>query len=267
MLNEYPHKGDWNMLRSLNKMTGFTVLARDGEVGDVEDFYFDDEGWRLRYLVVDIGKWLPGKKVLISPASFEKPLWDEKKFSVSLTRSQIEKSPGIDTKKPITRQHEMELHQYYDWNPYWLPSVMGMPGLEVPAETREAMSEKRGAMRETAAGDIHLQSLNDIKGWSISAFDGEIGQVDDFLVDEMDWDVRYLILDTSKWLPTAKRVLISPNWITMLNTDDETVRVDLTVNSIKNSPEYDPDRFDREYEEALHRHYGKEGYWSRRKAA
>jgi hypothetical protein len=110
------------MLRSIISLTGYTIEATDGDIGHVRDLYFDDRSWIIRYLVVDTGTWLPGRKVLISPAALGRPNWQSEKFPVGLTKNQVKNSPDIDTTKPVSRQHEAELHLHYDWPPYWGPT-------------------------------------------------------------------------------------------------------------------------------------------------
>jgi len=107
------------MLRNITELRGYAILATDGHIGTVDDFYFDDEDWAIRYLVVDTGGWLSGRKVLISPLSLGHPDFVGRLLPVSLTKSQVEHSPDIDTRKPVSRQHEAELFEYYGYPYYW----------------------------------------------------------------------------------------------------------------------------------------------------
>lgn len=77
------------MLRSMNDLHGFTLSAKDGEIGAVEDLCFDDARWTIRCLIVDAGNWLPGQRVLISPSTVQGVDWDGKMLSVALTRDQV----------------------------------------------------------------------------------------------------------------------------------------------------------------------------------
>ena len=99
------------MLRNVKNLRGYVIRAIDGTVGKVDDFYFDDEDWGIRYLVVDTGSWLSGRKVLISPVTVGHAGWMARRLPVALTRAQVEHSPDIDTRKPVSRQHEA---QYLD---------------------------------------------------------------------------------------------------------------------------------------------------------
>ena len=96
------------MMRNVNDLRGYAIRATDGVIGTVVDFYFDDQDWGIRYLVVDTGNWLSGRKVLISPLALGLPDWMIRELPVSLTKSQVKRSPDIDTKKPVSRQHEAD---------------------------------------------------------------------------------------------------------------------------------------------------------------
>jgi hypothetical protein len=50
------------MLRPASDFKGLTIAAVDGDLGSVADLYFDDLRWTVRYLVVDTGTWLPGRR-------------------------------------------------------------------------------------------------------------------------------------------------------------------------------------------------------------
>src|SRR5690349_25144073 len=106
------------MLHNINELKGYSISATDGEIGQVEDFYFDDDKWVVRYLVVDTGKWLPGRKVLISPVSVAREGTNDKAIRVNLSREQVERAPGTDDDPPASRQFEAGLARYYG-NPFY----------------------------------------------------------------------------------------------------------------------------------------------------
>ena len=85
----------------------------------MDDFYFDDKSWTIRYLVADTGNWLLGRKVLLSPIAVGKADFSGERFNVKLTKKQVEESPSIDTDKPVSRQHEAYYHDYYGYPYYW----------------------------------------------------------------------------------------------------------------------------------------------------
>ncbi len=245
------------MLRSIKNLTGATVGARDGEIGKVHSFLFDSESWVIRYLVVDTGKWLPGRKVLIAPTALGTPDWQSRVFPVNLTKEQVRDSPDINTDKPVSRQREAELRKYYDWAPYWgVGYGLGLPpGHYVQAD--------RGAVAvESAQGDPHLHGTREVRGYRIRATDGEIGHVEDFIVSDEEWAVRYLVVDTGNWLP-GRSVLISPQWVQDIGWDEREVWVDVTRETVENSPPYNAtDPVNREYETQMYDYYGRPKYWT-----
>ena len=243
------------MQQTISSMIGYAIRATDGDLGKVDEFYFDDETWTIRYIVVETGNWLSGRKVLIAPAAFGKTQLESRTFSVNLTRAQVNDSPDIDTRRPIHRQQEVELHEHYQWP--WRGGYGGTFGatpLPLPAD--EALLERE----DSASGrrdDPHLRSTRQITGYHIHATDSEIGHVEDFIVDDEDWTIRFLVVDTRNWLP-GKKVLLSPQWIKRVQWDDSSVYFDLTRDSVENSPEFDPSGpISRDYEAFLIEHYGR----------
>lgn len=227
------------MLRESGDLFGIAVMATDGEIGRVHDFYFDDHTWCIRYMIVDTGGWLSGRLVLISPVALQPPDWHARAFPVSLTRQQIEDSPTIYSDMPVSRQHEVQLHEYYGWPMYWgagmvMGGTLGMyPGLVVQPELHK---EERPGRREQTIGqeqdDPHLRSTREVTGYHIQAVDGDIGHVQDFIVDDEDWAIRYMLVDTRNWLP-GKHVLVSTQSIGRVSWDDRKVYVDLPRQSLK----------------------------------
>jgi hypothetical protein len=253
------------MLRTVQSLRRFSIGANDGEIGKVVEFFFDDDRWTIRYLVADTGGWLSGRKVLISPIFFDAVDWDSNVLKVNLSRQQVENSPSIDTDKPVSRQHESSYYDYFNYPYYWLGAGLGDPVAVGPdaAATPVAPGPKGAALRQQSdSQDIHLRSTKDITGSYIETTDGDLGHVQDFIIDDQSWEIRYLLIDTTNWWP-RKKVLISPEWVNDMVETDSRVYVDLTQEQIKTSPEYDETTvLDRDYESRLHRHYGRSHYWS-----
>ncbi|HTL69990.1 MAG TPA: PRC-barrel domain-containing protein [Candidatus Eisenbacteria bacterium] len=240
------------MLRSVRDLYGYRLTGTDGDLGHVHEFYFDDEFWMIRYLVADTGSWLTGRRVLVSPSAFDEPEWEKRVFPVRLSRQEIEEGPEIEADEPVSRQHEEALSEYFQWAPYWLPGGWAQPvGGAPPSPVRH-----RGPK-----GDPHLRSTRDVIGYHLKAADGPIGHVDDFIINDADWAVRYLVVDTRNWLP-GKKVLISPWWVQDIRWEDSRICVSLTCEQIRRSPPYDfASPVGRDYEDTLFEHYGKPKYW------
>jgi len=257
------------MLRSMTELHGCTIGAADGDIGTVTDGYFDDLSFTVRYVVVDTGGWLAERKVLLSPIAFRKMDWAAKRITAALTKAQVEKSPPIDTDKPVSRQHETAYSGYYGYTPYWTgPYLWGAypyPDLGTgPAPSAADLARERRwdwAAKAKERADPHLRSAQAVTGYYIQATDGDIGHVEDFLVDDHAWAIRYMLVDTTNWW-AGKKVLVAPAWIQRVDWGASKVHVTVTRAQIKASPEYNPAReVDRAYETQLHDHYGVPRYW------
>jgi len=260
---------------SMKDLKDYAIGATDGNIGQVKDFLFDDDTWVIRYFVVETGNWLSSRQVLISPISIDLPEWEKKILSTSITRAQVKDSPDIDTRKPVSRQHEVDYLRYYGYPDYWgstglwgggmypyalvpnyIGSGIGRLGFENAGESH--LREERA---RRSNDDPHLRSCQAVTGYHIHALDGEIGHVSDFLVDEQTWSIRYLVVDTSNWW-LGHKVLISPQWIEDVCWLDQSVTIDLTRESIKDAPSYvSTEQLNREREVSLYQHYSRPGYW------
>lgn len=251
------------MLRSVKKLQGYKIKTTDSEIGKAYEFYFDDKFWTVRYLVVDTGKWLPGRQVLISPFSLGKPNWTKNTFPVNLTREQVNNSPEIDEARPVSRKMEIDLADYYGWPVYWAGVGAKLPG-GVP---RTKQSESKKAAKQTIESPVNpnLRSTREVIDYNIQAVDSEVGHVEDFILDDSSWIIRYLVIDTRvwlHWLPGGKKILIAPPWIHKIEWAESKVHVDLTRENIERSPEFDPSKpLSREYEVLLFDYYGRPKYW------
>lgn len=245
------------MLNKAQVLKGFKLDSLDGEIGSVEEFYFDDRFWTIRYLVANTDGWLKGRQVLISPYALVAAIKEEKHIAVDLTKKQIEDSPSLATDMPVSRQFEDAYYGYHNWPMYWSGPYMwgSYPYLE----------KERAKWKKSAEGpdswDAHLRSTREVTGYHIEASDGEIGHVEDFIIDDETWAIRYLIVDTRNWWP-GKKVLVSPRWIERVSWSESKVFVNLSREAIKHSPEYTEESLlTRDYEAGLHQHYNRPGYW------
>lgn len=236
-------------LRNLKDLSGFGLQARDGEIGTLKEIYFDDQIWLVRYLVVNMGGRLLGREVLIGPQVIESVDEDARHIVVNLTREQVENSPPVGSERPVSRHYEAEYHRYYGLEPYWAMGPFGAPPAPNP------IPPPAEAPRDPE--HPHLRSSDEVSGYHIAARDGEIGKVVDFIVDDSDWSVGYVTIDTRRWL-SGRTVLISPAWIKAVDWPGRSITVDLDRDAIESAPEYDPSRLiTAEYEARLLAHYGR----------
>ena len=245
-------------LQSVRKTKDFALAAKDGRIGHVREFYFDDHEWTIRYLVAQAGNWLTGRLVLISPHSLGLPDHAEKIIPADLTREQIRESPSPESDRPVSRQFELDYYKYFGWPYYWVgPYLWGpspfpvLPAAAAPEEP-SAAAEK---LREEPKGDPHLRSTDEITGYHLQARDGAIGHVEDFLFDDKDWSIRFVAVDTRNLWP-GKWVLVPPSWIKAIHWENRKIDLDVDREELKNAPSYDPHRpVTDEYARQLARYY------------
>ena len=253
------------MLLIASALKGYAIEATDGVLGTVSDFLFDDGSWKIRWLVVDTGGWLPGRKVLLHPSALDEVNHLTETVAVRLTRTQVQHSPDITRDEPVSRQMEYDTYHYYGWDPLWGGGAYGMgmiaSPLMMPPQTSEAEREVEQLVQDRLEGDDpQLRSMHAVKGYHIEATDGGIGHVQDFIIDEPSWSLRYLIIDTSNWW-FGQHVLISPYAVTDIDWSDSKVRLNVTREQIKSSPAWDPATIvNTQYEQLLHSHYAWPGY-------
>jgi sporulation protein YlmC with PRC-barrel domain len=237
------------MQHSLKSMIGFEIRATDGDLGNVHEFYFDDITWTVRYIVVETKKWFSSRKVLISLCAIGKPDWETRTLPVNLTCIQVRNSPDIDTQKPVYRQHEVQLHEHYQWPKYW-DGFCGNTMVQTQDHLLD-ISVIEQSFGQLHHDDPHLRGTSQVIGYKIHATDGDIGYVDDFIIDDENGVFRYLVVNTGNWLP-GRKVLISPQWVKCINWDDSSVYLNLLRDSVKYSADFNPDKIiNREFQEIL----------------
>lgn len=225
------------MLHLARKVTGAAVYGTDGEIGTLEDFYFEEDRWTIRYLLVDTGGWFSGKKVLISPMSVVGG-WGRAGVRLRITKDQAWNSPEFAEGAPLSRSVESGILGYYGYPEYWsAANVWGAfdsPGaLAVappPAATRTAVAEPG---IDPEARD--LRSIRRSTGYHLQADDGEVGHADDFLIGEDSWQIRYLLVDTSNWIG-GRSVIVPTGAVERVDPARGLLRVAATRESVKQAP-------------------------------
>ena len=197
-----------------------------------------------------------GRHVLVSPYALGNVSSEKQNVRVDLSKKQIEGSPALD-------RHDRfwAIREFLLWI-FRLADVLGWSYMwgaypYIARDWREWKSRATGA----GSWDPHLRSTSEVSRYHIEAEDGAVGHVEDFVIDDETWAIRYLIVDTRNWWP-GKEVLIAPQWIERVSWSERKVHIRLSREAIKRSPEFTGEpALTRNYEEALHRHYNRRGYW------
>jgi sporulation protein YlmC with PRC-barrel domain len=258
------------MLQSANRLKGFSIHATDGELGRVEEAWFDDEGWAIRYLVVNTGGWLLGRRVLISPIAVREIEGRHHAIAVELSRQQVADSPEIDTEEPITRHHEARFFGHFGWPFYWggaslwgagvYPGALAAPAAAVVAEPSAPLTEAE------ADRERRLASTKDVTGYEVTGIDGSVGHVRDFLFDDESWEIRYLVVETGDgW--AAGRALVPREWAERVDWPGREILVDVDRAAIRSAPEWGGEAITADLERRLREHYHRSGADAQRLAA
>jgi uncharacterized protein YrrD len=226
------------MLITSRSIIGSSVSGSDGAVGTISDMFFDAEKWLIRYIVVDTGKWIPGRQVLLPPSVIREIDWEQREIRVALSRDEVKSSPNVDTQQPVSRQMEAELMQHYNIPFYWGPAGAAIagsgPGV-IPLRTRVRDEERQEAEKHLP----NLRSVVEVDDYYLQATDGHIGHLEAFVFDDQSWAVPFLAVDTRNWLP-GRKVLVSTEWVKAISWTETTVQVNRSRTEIENLPEYDP---------------------------
>jgi uncharacterized protein YrrD len=264
------------MLYSVKQIHGYKLRETNGDIGNVREVYFDNQAWCVRYFIVETGLWLFGRKVLISPVAITGIDTANAVITVNLTREQVKKSPDISTDAPISRLIETQLYQHYGWPEYWGSNNavnLGMgypfgvssiaPTTVVQPATESEVEREVKTMEDQQIFESHLHSSQEVTGYHVSAKDDDIGRVHDYIIDDVNWSMRYFVVDASGWLPNLK-ILLATEWIDSISWDESRVYVNLPKDVIANGPPYDPAvPITREYETLLFASFKRPGYWKK----
>jgi hypothetical protein len=191
------------------ELLGYAIHAGDGNIGKVIELCFDDTTWEIRYLVVDVGKWLIHKTVLISPEALGRPDFENQCIPASITREQVRHSPRVNTDGPFSLQDQARLHAHYGWEAYWVgDTFMGSPGSSYfPHEVLP---------RQEIHVDPHLRTLTAVTGFRVCTQEGPVGHLQDIRITCEPWAVRYLVMRTDE----GRVVDFPPSTITKMSPED-----------------------------------------------
>lgn len=246
------------MLDKGKSLLEYRLSSMNEEIGRIKEFCFDDRHWAIRYLVADTGPWLPGRQVLISPYALKAVSRERHRIALGVTKRQIEDAPWLAPDQPVSPQFEDAYYAFHGWPVYWRGPYAWGPS---PHPDRGRKYRADGTAAETAWAR-QLRRTSEVNGAYVQTTDGEMGHVEDFIVDDDTWAIRYLIISAQNWWP-GKRVLVSPQWIQQVMWERWEIFVALSGEAIRQAPEYTENLLvTREYEARLHGHYGRRRYWT-----
>ena len=229
------------MRATTQDLKGFRVQALDQRIGEVEDFYFDDQSWNIRYVVVETGRWLERCPGLIEVDFLKPPHWNAHVLPVGLTLDQVEMGLPVSDKKPVFLQKKEELGRYYRWPKYWggtdplFPVPRNIEPVIDWGQSQTSIAEWDRCLGERH--NPHLRSCEALLGYSIEAEKEIVGSLLDFVIDDTDWSISYMAVEFRHWLK-GKIVYIStkPNRRIRIDWSKSVIALDMTKNEVEYSP-------------------------------
>jgi sporulation protein YlmC with PRC-barrel domain len=235
------------LLKAKGELFNHSILGRDDKVGTLRDVYLDDEKWVVRYFEVEVDLvGSTGRKVLISPFSIQaSDVADNHQITVALTRKQVLDSPGADHDMPVSRLFEEAHARYYGYPFYWDGPYLWGSSPHPVSETASVTASTKGTVAEERRGELkdaeqqartsHLRSSSEVIGYRIVATDGPLGHVEDILIDDADWRIAEVVVDTRKWLP-GKHLRVPVDAVDKIDWATREMRLRITRDEIRNSP-------------------------------
>jgi hypothetical protein len=202
--------------------------AEQGD-GSIDDILLVSHPRQLMYLVADTRRWLPGRDVLVPFTFIEGKDWRACSISLRLTKDASERARQVRADPPVSRQ----LSGKFGY------AAVDAPQSVAPTGTSSALAGAPEDQETDRAGRPLLRSLKETRGYHIHALDGQIGHREDCLIDDADWSVPFLELDTRDWLP-GRRVLLPSACVDSASWTEHEIRVHVPQDKIRHAPAYDP---------------------------
>ncbi len=200
------------------------LITEDGPMGAVYDMYFDDVSWRIRYVVVDTRRWLPGRKVLLPPGVIRGDRsWGEG-IPVELSRDDVKGAPGVDTELPVSKRNEAVLLSHYQWALRFTHAVVPAFTASVPVRPIELLDAGEPT-------EPQLRSAREILGYRVLGPEGSLGEVEDLRFDKSTFSIRSIEVDTKTPLDLPV-VPVSPRHVRGIRWKDRAVLVDLDFGNL-----------------------------------
>jgi sporulation protein YlmC with PRC-barrel domain len=231
------------MKLSLKEILGYSIETYDQVTGKIKDFLFDDEYWVIRYVDADLGSNLPDRRVLIPQTFLKETNWETQNFKVTLSEEGLITCPALDKIQPVSRMYEEQLNKHYRIANYWARNYSS-PNNDVDKMTHFNFPDQKfnAAPKLIREKDMNtnLRSFSEILGYDVLTADGELGCVDDLLIESDEWGIISIIVDSSKWQTWNKKVIIASTWIEEVSYKDKQIKILLSSKDAENAPEYSP---------------------------
>ena len=202
------------MIISAKQAYGVSAVCGMTPVGTVDDLLFDDRSWSITQIVIRTGDWPARKRVLILPRDVQGADWSARRLRLGLTEQQVHTAPTLESHPPVALQDYQEIQRFVAWDAYWAGVFDGLP-----------------------EDDVHLRNTRAVTGHHVFGLDGEVGYVDNFVIEDATWSIRYLVVRMGM-RRDARRVLVEPRWVEAIDWQRRGVHVHLAASEIEQATEF-----------------------------
>nr|WP_295932899.1 hypothetical protein [uncultured Dyadobacter sp.] len=203
------------MQTGLKNFSRFSVAGTDGKVGKIQEIFFDDLCWNIRYWVVNSGTWLSKKDLLISTQTKIKPDWNSALLQTDLTLKQLRSSPDPDYDMPVFRQQETRLYDASELANYWFAPYKGSHWDHM----------QRSELSAPVGTNKHLRSSKEVIGYTICALENS-GKLTDFIIDTEGWKIISLVVQRGT-TDDSTEILLPVAAVTRISWADRTIYINL----------------------------------------
>ncbi len=223
------------MLENLEKLREYRFYAIDGKIGEIHNFYFDDQTWDVRYLILNTGSWFNEHRILIPVSAISNIDWRNKSLSVIFTKAQIKNGPGIDFEKPVSRQIVQTLINHHQLLVFLPTNNESMPNWLIRV-LKNIGTPHMNRMQKNGRANPNLRSAIEVIGYDLQAKDGQKGIVDDLIIDMKYWKICSVAIKINHWMSRDKKAFVFPENVEELSWRHHQMLLDVTKNEILNNP-------------------------------
>lgn len=196
------------MIITATQVWGCRLHTSDGKQARVRDLLFDDRTWRIEYIVVKLPHLL-AEDVLLRPSQTSGTAWASRALETPLSMDEVRAAPALLSNPPVAKQGELATVQMVAWEAYWTGLFDRMPKF----------------------GDPHLRNMGAITGHRVLGIDSKVGWIDNFVIDDEDWSVRYLVVRLGP-RRNGRRVVVEPEVVGTISWPTRSVSLKLPRDAI-----------------------------------
>ncbi len=234
------------MLRNIKSLLGYKLQGTDGCIGQVDEFYFEEDTWVIHYLIVKTGDWFLNRNLFISPKLLVISEKEPRVFLLNRNREQIKSSPNFDRHHSVMQNTGEARIGHFSSQMHvttaFCTSVSDVSKDHHLCNTNRIKLISGNELFIRSFSDFHLRFTKRLSGYNVYTHREDFGQISDFILDVRQWQIISMVIDAHNWFG-GKRFITSVGAIKEIQWDNSVIILSIPRNRIKNCPEYDETHF------------------------